>query len=48
MKTFTYKNRKTGRTMVLDKPMRASEAKDYILVTQVRNGQMKAANISRK
>lgn len=38
MKKFTYKNKKTGRTIQSDKPL---SSKEFVLVTQVRNGQMK-------
>ena len=45
MKSFTYKNKKTGRTVVSDTPL---SLKEYVLVTQVRNGRMKSREIIKK
>lgn len=45
MKAYTYKHKKTGRIVQSDAPL---SEKTYVLVTQVRNMQMKGAKISRK
>ena len=45
MKAFTYRNTKTGKLVQSDKPLKGT---DLVLVTQVRNGQMKSGPIRRK
>lgn len=45
MKAFTYKHKKTGRIVETDKPL---ASKQYVLVSQVRNGKMKSGEISKK
>ena len=45
MKAYTYKHKKTGRIVQSDTPLKSA---DLVLITRVRNMQMKGAKISRK
>jgi hypothetical protein len=45
MQKYTYKNKKTGATVTSDTPI---VAKDYVLVTQVRNGMIKSNKVNKK
>lgn len=45
MKVYTYRSKKTGRIVTLDKP---SSSPDLVLVTRIANGQMKGNEITSK
>lgn len=47
MKKFVYKNKLTGEKIYADKPM-TGKLGDFVLVTEIRNGQMKSRNVVQK
>jgi hypothetical protein len=46
--SFTYKHKKTGKIIKLEKPLTGAKKKDYILVSWIRNIMMKANQIMKK